>query len=126
MSIVILISFINAVNKVRRHTLLHCININTQDKTSTFNTHLSGHEKQYLHDPPPPAEAPSGGGARAPVPVLLQLRRHVLLLGRGHHQGLRHPRQRSPGQSPVFERIGESSLILILPFLKIFNRPLYR
>ena len=26
---VVLISFINAVNKVRRHTLLHCININT-------------------------------------------------------------------------------------------------
>ena len=27
---VVLISFINAVNKVRRHTLLHCININTR------------------------------------------------------------------------------------------------
>ena len=105
MSIVILISFINAVNKIRRHTLLHCININTRQDFDF--QHTSGHEKQYLHDPPPTAAAPSRGGARAPVPVLLQLRRHVLLLGRGHHQGLRHPRQRSPGQTPVFERNGE-------------------
>ena len=106
-------SFIWAVNKIRlQYNLTFTLNINTRpDLDCQHTSHLNGDRRQYLHHPSPPTNAPCGGGTRAPVLVILQLRRPLILLLRGHHRGLCHPRQRSPGQAPMFDKVANGDYL---------------